>query len=149
MTAGGETGWMVEKTHHYPLRVYYADTDAAGLVYHAVYLAYAERARTEMMRLAGLDHVRLRDEIGLMLAVKSCEIDYLRPARLDDRLEVQSALVRLAGASMHLRQVVWRGDEELTRMHIRLVCITIDGRAARIPEILRPICLGVLTVEAQ
>ncbi|OIQ94314.1 acyl-CoA thioester hydrolase YbgC [mine drainage metagenome] len=123
--------------HLLPLRVYYADTDAGGVVYHATYLAFAERARTEMTRLMGLDQVRLRAEKGLLFAVRSCEIDFLRPARLDDPLTVRSALTHLGGASMHVLQTISRGEEELVRLVVRLVCMTETAKAARIPDDLR------------
>ena len=78
---GGESGRLVGRTHHFPVRVYFADTDAAGIVYHAAYLEFAERARTEMMRLAGFDHLDLRARYGLLLGVRSCEIEFFRAAR--------------------------------------------------------------------
>jgi len=141
-------GWIDGKQHRFPLRVYYADTDAGGIVYHAAYLTFAERARTEMMRLVGLHQAKLREEQGLMFAVRHCEIDFLRPAQLDDLLEVRSTLTHLGGASMHIRQAVMRDEETLVTAHIRLVCITEDMRAARIPPSLRPIFQDFLTQEA-
>ena len=147
MTAG-ESGRMVGRTHHFPVRVYFADTDAAGIVYHATYLAFAERARTEMMRLAGFDHVDLRTRFGLLLGVRSCEIDYLRAARLDDQLEVRTTLEDVAGASMRLRQEVWRAADEIARLNIRLACIGPDGRAARIPDEMREALQNFVITEA-
>jgi len=143
-----ETGRLVGRTHHFPVRVYFADTDAAGIVYHATYFAFAERARTEMMRLAGFDHVDLRERLGLLLAVRSCEADYVRPARLDDLLEVRTTVDELGGASMRLRQDVWRGAEEIARMGIRLVCIGPDGKPARLPDDLYDRVRTYLTEEA-
>ena len=125
---------MVGRTHHFPVRVYFADTDAAGIVYYANYFAYAERARTEMMRLAGFNHNDLRRQLGLLLAVRSCEADYVRPARLDDLLELRTTVEELGGASMMMRQDVWRESEEIVRMGIRLVCLGADGKPERLPE---------------
>lgn len=137
MTNGPASGWMDGKMHRFALRVYYADTDAGGIVYHATYLSFAERARTEMMRLFGLDHIGLQKEQGLLFAVRSCEIDYRRPARLDDLLEVRSTLIHLGGASLHVAQSIWRGDEELVVLTLRLVCMHVEGRASRIPTPIR------------
>lgn len=131
------TGAWDDKEHVLPLRVYYAETDAGGVVYHASYLNFAERARTEMTRLIGLDQVRLRAEEDLLFAVRSCEMEFLRPARLDDLLTVRSKLVHLGGASLHVVQTILRGTEELVTLIVRLVCMTGDAKAARIPAALR------------
>ena len=136
-SASPAMGRMVGKTHHFPIRVYYADTDAGGMVYHGIYLAYAERARTEMMRLGGMDHITLRQRYGMMLAVRRAVIHYQRPARLDDWLEMRTSLIKVGGASLDLRQVAWRGEEELARLEIGLAAIGDDGRPARIAQVLR------------
>ena len=148
MTDSALSGVMTGKTHRFVLRVYYADTDAGGIVYHATYLDFAERARTEMMRLFGLDHSHLRRDHGLVFAVRSCEIDYRRSARLDDLLEIRSTVTHIGGASLHVSQGIWRGDEELVRLAIRLVCIHSDGRATRIPAIIRSDLQDFLTEKA-
>ncbi|MEO5375264.1 MAG: tol-pal system-associated acyl-CoA thioesterase [Alphaproteobacteria bacterium] len=127
--------------HVFPLRVYVEDTDAAGVVYYMNYLRYTERARTEMMRLAGHRHSSLMaGEAGfpLALAVRRCESDYLSPARLDDALEVHSRLVALGGASMEFDQAVVRDEEPIMRCRVRIACIRLDtGRPARIPREVR------------
>src|ERR671910_3531324 len=99
-----DPGVIAAGVHRIRLRVYYKDTDAAGIVYHAAYLAFAERARTEMLRCLGLDHASLRARFGLTFAVRRCVIDYRAPARLDDLLEVESRLLRVGGASLELAQ---------------------------------------------
>lgn len=142
------SGVMVGKVHHFPLRVYYADTDAAAVVYHSSYLDFAERARTEMMRLFGLDHAQLMKDHGMLFAVRSCEIDYRRPARLDDLLEIRSHLSHLGGASLHAGQSIWRGEEELVRMIIRLACMNLAGGATRIPTEIRNDLQDFLTEKA-
>ncbi|HEY1720703.1 MAG TPA: YbgC/FadM family acyl-CoA thioesterase [Magnetospirillaceae bacterium] len=144
-----QAGRMVGKTHHFPVRVYFADTDAAGMVYHATYFSFAERARTEMMRMAGFDHVTMNKTLGLLLGVHSCDAEYMRPARLDDLLEMRTSVAELGGASIRLRQDVWRDNEELVRMGVRLVCIGVDGKTARIPNDMRDKVRTLLSSEAQ
>jgi len=131
------TGWWAERQHHYPIRVYYADTDAAGVVYHATYLAYAERARTEMMRLIGLGPEWPPRNESVMIVVRACEIDYRRSALLDDVLTVKSSLRSLRGASFRVEQDICRGGEVLVRLGVTLVCTRGIGHATRIPEDLR------------
>lgn len=122
-----------ERTHITPIRVYYEDTDAGGIVYYANYLKYAERARTEMMRerSQGLYARMLGD--GMAFIVRRCSIDYGAPARLDDLLEVHSRLLHVGGASLTAEQTVRRNGEELVRIEVKLACVGRDGRPARIP----------------
>lgn len=122
--------------HRFPCRVYFEDTDAGGIVYHANYLRYAERARTEMVSALGLSQNELLDGgQGHCFAVHRMEIDFVKAARLDDRLVVESTVIALGGASMDVEQVVRRVDDdaELVRLKIRLAFISLKGRAARIP----------------
>ena len=119
--------------HHFQLRVYYEDTDAAGIVYYANYLRFAERARTEYMRAAGVDQRTLRDREGVLFAVRRCEIDYLLPARLDDSLDVVSRVIALRGASVTMQQTVMRAAEILAQLSVRVACVDAAGRPARIP----------------
>src|ERR1700744_2024226 len=95
-----------QSSHRYAIRVYYEDTDAGGVVYHANYLRYAERARTEALRDAGIPHAKLVERFNLMLMVHRAEIDYLRPALLDDRLVVETETTDVGGATILLRQTV-------------------------------------------
>jgi acyl-CoA thioester hydrolase len=148
MTDAALSGLMAGKVHHFPLRVYYADTDAGGIVYHATYLDFAERARTEMMRLFGLDHTQLKNNHGLYFAVRSCEIDFRHSARLDDLLEIRSHVTHLGGASLHVSQTIWRGAEELVRLVVRLVSMHFDGRVMRIPAPIRSDLQDFLTEKA-
>lgn len=119
--------------HRLPVRVYYEDTDAGGVVYHANYLRFAERARTEYLRAAGVDQRTLRDRDGVLFAVRRCEIDYLQPARLDDCLDVVSRIVALRGASVSMHQTVMRAAEILAQLSVRVACVDGAGRPARIP----------------
>jgi acyl-CoA thioester hydrolase len=123
--------------HVFPLRVYYEDTDAAGIVYYANYLRFAERARTEMMRALGVEHLELMAADGIAFAVRRCSADYLAPARLDDRLEVVTRITDLRGASLGLEQTVRRDAADLVRMHLKIACMTVAGRPARFPGTLR------------
>ncbi len=128
--------------HRHPVRVYYEDTDAGGIVYHANYLKFVERARSEWVRALGLDQKRLREERGLIIVVRRMEVDFLRPALYDDLLEVTTTLRGLGGARIELDQAVLRGDEKLFAALVTLVCVATDGRAARLPEDLRPLLTG-------
>lgn len=128
--------------HRHPVRVYYEDTDAGGIVYHANYLKFVERARSEWVRALGLDQKRLREERGLIIVVRRMEVDFLRPALYDDLLEVTTTLRGLGGARIELDQAVLRGDEKLFAAVVTLVCVGTDGRAARLPENLRTLLSG-------
>lgn len=119
--------------HRFEVRVYYEDTDLAGIVYYANYLKFIERARSEWVRGLGVDQARLRAEAGLVFAVRRVEADYLRPAVFDDLLGVTTELVELGGARIVLDQAVWRGEERLFAARVVLVCLGADGRAARLP----------------
>jgi acyl-CoA thioester hydrolase len=121
------------RTHSLPVRVYYEDTDAAGLVYHARYLHFMERARTEMLREAGGDHPKLMAEEGLAFAVRRLAIDFVRPARLDDLLRVESVMTGFTGARIELEQRVLRADALVAAATLTLVCLDRGGRARRIP----------------
>ena len=125
------------RTHRLPVRVYYEDTDAAGLVYHARYLHFMERARTETLREAGSDHPRLLAEEGLGFAVRRMAIDFVRPARLDDLLAVETVMTGSTGARLELCQRVLRGADLVAEAALTLVCIDRAGRARRIPAFLR------------
>ena len=140
--ASAPSGAMDGGVHVYPLRVYYDDTDAAGIVYYANYLRMAERARTEMLRMIGADHTGLARDDGISIAVRRCEVDYLEPARLDDELCVRTRITALGGASMWAEQIVRRAGADLARLTVRLACIGPGGRAARFPAALRTALAG-------
>jgi acyl-CoA thioester hydrolase len=119
--------------HRLAVRVYYEDTDAGGIVYHAAFLRFAERARTELLRELGLDHRRLRDEHGVIFAVRRCTVDFLAPGRLDDLLEVRTRVARRGGASLDLVQEVMAAERVLARLAVRLALLDRRHRAARVP----------------
>jgi acyl-CoA thioester hydrolase len=125
------------RTHAIKLRVYYEDTDAGGIVYHANYLKFAERARTEMMRELGTSHSEMTRTEGLSFAVARCEVEYLKSARLDDLLEVRTRIVEVGGATLDALQVIRRSEDEVARLKVRLACLNRDGRAKRIPASVR------------
>ena len=128
------SGWVAGRAHFFPIRVYFEDTDAGGVVYHATYLRYAERARTEFLRAIGVPHQELMECCGLVFVVRSASVEYHRPARLDDSLLVVSRVAELGGASVMLDQRVQAGDITLAGMRIGLVATDLSaGRARRIP----------------
>lgn len=124
-------------THRFETRVYYEDTDLAGIVYYANYLKFIERARTEWVRSLGIDQTRLRAESGIVFAVRRIEADYLLPARFDDQLIVETGLAALSGARIVLRQDVRRGGEVLFSAIVTLVALAENGRPARLPAVVR------------
>jgi acyl-CoA thioester hydrolase len=122
--------------HRFETRVYYEDTDAAGIVYYANYLKFAERARTEILRDAGLSQHKIAAEDRVAFPVRAVSVEYLQPAKLDDALRVESELLELGGASARARQRILRkGDgAELAVVEVRLACVRLgDGRPARWP----------------
>ena len=127
--------------HEFSLRVYYEDTDLAGIVYYANYLKFIERGRSEWVRGLGIDQTVLKRDHGIVFAVRRVEADYLRPARFDDVLVVRTALVETGGARIVLDQSVWRDDgaqgETLFTTRVVLVCLSDAGGAARLPADVR------------
>ncbi len=116
------------------IRVYYEDTDAAGVVYHARYLAFAERARAELLREYGVPHSDLVRNEALIFVVRRIKMDYLRPARLDDLVTVATEPTELGAATAMLRQVFLVGDQTVARLDVQLACVRgADGRPSRIP----------------
>lgn len=129
-------------THRWPIRVYYEDTDLAGIVYYANYLRFIERARSEMVRAAGVDQ-RAMKAAGVVFAVRRVEAEYLSPARYDDMLEVRTTLAALKGASFDMVQEVWRDDAVLFRAAVSIVVLTEQGRATRLPADIRARIAGL------
>lgn len=132
-------GALVDGVHRLPIRVYYEDTDFSGVVYHASYLRFMERGRTEFVRALGLDQGGLFDPAsgrGLAFVVRSMTIDFLRPARMDDVLTVETRPADVKGASLVNLQRVLRGEETLVTAEVKVACVA-DGRACRIPDELR------------
>jgi acyl-CoA thioester hydrolase len=128
------SGWVAGRAHFFPVRVYFEDTDAGGVVYHATYLRFAERARTEFLRETGVPHHELMRHEGLVFVVRSAAVEYLLPARLDDSLVLVTRVVRLGGASVTLDQRAVLAGTVCAGMRIRLVATDLAaGKPRRIP----------------
>ena len=125
------------EVHRFAIRVYYEDTDVAGMVYYANYLKFAERARTELLRASGSSHREMMETFDMAFAVSRCEVDYLRPAVLDDLLTVETRVVEVGAAVIRLDQRVLRGEELLSRLVIRVACLNRKGRPQRLPDPVR------------
>ena len=125
--------------HRYAIRVYYEDTDAGQVVYHATYLRYAERARTEALRDLGVPHAHMVNEHKVMFMVRNLEVDYQRAARLDQALTVETEILEIGGATMRLRQTVLNDEGPCVSLIVRLACVqTIaPNKPGRIPPLWR------------
>lgn len=149
-------GWWDGDAHVLPIRVYYEDTDAGGIVYHANYLRFCERARNEMLRLAGLPHAAMVADTGVAFAVRRCEIDFRQPARLDDALEVVTRIVDIGAATLDVVQDIRRADgnriagaDPLVRTCLRLAAINVHTRPVRLPSSLRAVLNSILSRQGQ
>ncbi len=126
-------------THTLPIRVYYEDTDAGGVVYYANYLKFTERGRTDWLRDLGVNQLQLREDTGLFFVVRHCEVDYQAPGKLDDQLIVETHLQQLGNASITMLQNVIRPSDNrlLAAVKVTVVCINEKMKAARIPQNIR------------
>lgn len=128
---------VTPSSHRHPLRVYYEDTDFSGVVYHASYLRFLERGRTEWLRALGVDQRALHAAPDApAFAVRRMSLEFRRPARMDDELTVETALAGVRGASVELRQAVLRGDEALVTAEVTVVLVA-GGKPRRLPEALK------------
>lgn len=123
--------------HRLPVRVYYEDTDLAGVVYYANYLRYLERGRSEMLRALGIDQRAMREEAGLVFVVRRITADYLAPARFDELVEVRTRITALRGASATMAQEVMRAGTPLLRAEVQVACMDAAGRPRRLPADVR------------
>lgn len=126
---------MPEK-HICGYRVYYEDTDAAGIVYHSNYLKFAERARTEWLRSMGFEQSELMRNDGVGFIVRHCEADFLAPARLDDKVVIETCLQEAGKVRMKIVQIIKRGETVLVNLDVTVVCVKA-GKPVRLPEKLR------------
>ncbi len=124
-------------THLFPIRVYYEDTDMAGIVYYANYLRFIERARSDWVRGLGIDQNVMREKDGVVFAVRRVEADYLHPAKFDDMLEVRTQTRSVTGARLTMAQEVWRGEQKLFQAEVTVVCVNETGHPARLPANIR------------
>ncbi len=134
-TFGGEV--TSNGAHIFPVRIYYEDTDFSGNVYHAAYLKFFERGRTEFLRAHGVHHRELFENEGVAFAVRSLNIEYLRPAQIDDMLEVTTSVVQMKGPKLGLMQIMRRDGEIITQAEVIAVAINANGRPTRLPQTLR------------
>jgi len=124
-------------TFIWPIRVYWEDTDAGGVVYHASYLRFLERARSEWLRTLGYAQDALREREGVVFVVRAMRLEFLRPARLDDELSVDVTLVERRRASLLMRQIIRRGDKQLLDAEVKVACVTAtDFRPRAVPDAL-------------
>tara|TARA_A100001388_G_scaffold171749_1_gene128358 strand:- start:3736 stop:4134 length:399 start_codon:yes stop_codon:yes gene_type:complete len=122
---------------NYKLKVFYEDTDAGGVVYYANYLKFFERARTDAISNIGLSNKKLLDEYGVFIIVKSCNVEYLKPAKLEDQLEIKSSIISTSNTSFRMKQKAFRDQELITDCEIHLVIVDKSGRPTKIPDILK------------
>lgn len=134
-TAAIKGALFEDKTFSFPIRIYYEDTDAGGIVYYANYLKYAERARTEFLRHLGINQQDMLKNQGVGFVVRSCNISYKAPARLDDALNMTCKVTAVKGASLVMEQKLYRNDTVICEIEITLVFLSLPAmRPAKIPE---------------
>ncbi len=138
MSVSPESGRFDDGAHRLPVRIYYEDTDFSGVVYHARYLHFLERGRTEFLRAAGLGHAELwdRDE-PLAFAVRRMTLDFAAAARIDDVLTVTTRFRKLKGARLHIGQNISRHQDVLVAAEVEVACLSPDGRPRRAPPELK------------
>ncbi|WP_428522582.1 tol-pal system-associated acyl-CoA thioesterase [Roseibium sp.] len=132
-------GRLDQSGHVLPVRVYYEDTDFTGIVYHGAYVRFFERARSDFLRLIGIHHSELAegdDGTSLAFAVRTMTLDFQKPAKIDDVLEVQTSLAEYKGARIKLDQLIYRGDELLVSAAVTVAVISSEGRPTRLPSAL-------------
>lgn len=133
------------QTFIWPVRIYYEDTDLGSVVYHANYLRYMERARTEFFRALGLDAAYPNDPVPSFWALRKAAVEYIRPARFNDLIEVHTRVVSLTGVRLDADQAIWRGQEQLTQGAVQACIISLSGRPKRIPPEIRDKILPFLS----
>jgi acyl-CoA thioester hydrolase len=133
------------KTFIWPVRIYYEDTDLSGIVYHANYLRYMERARTEFFRSIDLKASYLDADDPAAWALRKAEVEFLRPAKMDDIIEVRTRVVNLTGVRLDADQSIWRGSEQLTQGLVQACIISLSGKPKRIPPEIRDKILPFLS----
>ena len=126
---------MHENFYH-TIKVYYEDTDAGGIVYYANYLKYLERARTEALTNIGLSNLQIKEKFGALIIVKSCNIEYKKPAYLEDNLSIRSFIKFVTKTSLMMNQVISNGDNIIVEAQVRLVFINNKSKPVRLPEII-------------
>jgi len=137
------SGVWLNNIHRFRTRIYYDATDAGGIVYHADYLTLAEHARTESLRSCEINQIDILGEQGVSLAVRYCSVDFKKPARLDDLIEIQTAFNSVSGAKIEANQTIHKitngivDEGWLVQLNVQLACINSRGRATRFPRVVR------------
>ena len=126
----------MSKYFKYKFKIYYEDTDSGGVVYYANYLKYLERARSEAIYSLGLTNIKLQKDYGALIIVKSCNIEYKKPAKFEDELEIISSVLSKTKTSFIMNQIIKRRDEIISKADVQLVTVNKEGKPVKIPEIL-------------
>jgi acyl-CoA thioester hydrolase len=135
MTKIPDSGYIENGTHYFPVRIYYESTDAVGVTYYGEYLRFAERARTEYLRLIGICQNQLRQEENCLFVVRRANIDYKKSSKLDDVLTIETTLKKIEGVRLLMEQSIKRNKEEVTLLDIEIVCIKADTLGpTRVPK---------------
>ena len=138
MTDGPTLGRFVGGVHVIPVRIYFEDTDFSGVVYHANYLRYFERGRSDCLRSLGISHTELfQGDKPMAWAIRRMDLDFIKAARIDDALEVHTVYTKLTGARLFASQAIKRDGETLVRVDLEAACITAEGKPTRIPAAAR------------
>ena len=124
------------KNFIYKFRIYYEDIDSGGVVYYANYLKYLERARSEAIYSSGLTNTKLQKDYGTLIIVKSCNIEYKKPARFEDELEIISSVLTKTKTSFTMKQIIKKDEEIISEADVQLVTVNKEGKPVKIPEIL-------------
>ena len=124
------------KNFKYKFRIYYEDTDSVGVVYYANYLKYLERARSEAIYSLGLTNTKLQKDYGTLIIVKSCNIEYKKPARFEDELEIISSVLTKTKTSFTMKQIIKKDEETISEADVQLVTVNKEGKPVKIPKIL-------------
>ena len=143
------SGVWLNNIHRFRTRIYYDATDAGGIVYHADYLTLAEHARTESLRSCEINQIDILGEQGVSFAVRHCSIDFKKPARLDDLIEIQTEFNLVSGAKIEANQTIYKitdgivDESWLVQLNVQLACINSRGRATRFPRVVRQAIAGM------
>ncbi len=125
------------KKFNFTIKVYYEDTDAGGVVYYANYLKFLERARSEVIYSLGYSNLDLLDNHGILLIVKSCNIEYKKPAKLEDILDITSEVTTFTKTSFLMKQTILRNNELISQANIHLVAVDKNGKPSKVPSVLK------------
>ena len=124
----------MKKIHTFKLKVYYEDTDSGGVVYYANYLRFLERARTEFITKEGFTNRKLKNENNILLVVKSCNIEFIKPSFLEDELIIQTSIEKLSKIQIFLHQKIFRNEEIIISADVRIVSINSKGKVSKLPD---------------